>query len=87
MLTRQHPEIFNFGLSNIECLLDISIAQLIPEDMRGPDFILRFAKDKEASDPRDLVYGLSNLLSLNHGIEPDYSLSVRDVYLHRQSAL
>ena len=36
---------------------------------------------RRATDPRDLVYGLINLLPPDHGIEPDYRKPVRDVYI------
>ena len=40
-----------------------------------------FSFGRTATDPRGLVYGLLNLFPPDHGIEPDYRRSVRDVYI------
>jgi len=47
----------------------------------SPELILAIACAHRATDPRDVVYGLLNLLQPGHGIVPDYRHPVRYVYI------
>ena len=49
------------------------------------DVLARF-REAEASDPRDKIYGLLGLTSEDHGIVPDYSKSVQEVFIDATAA-
>ncbi|KAF4457612.1 hypothetical protein F53441_485 [Fusarium austroafricanum] len=60
------------------------LAQTDKQTSRLMDVLVRF-REMDSTDPRDKIFGLLGLVTENHGIKVDYTLSVRQLY--RQTAL